>query len=314
MPRSPTGRYCDSPPRSPRHYDKYTYASKRRPEGLEEAPLSPNGAVSHAQRHSARGHAYDAVVAGVAPLMTNVDGFAIAEDGSIQSRFVSAPRFSAPSIAMVPMPYAHIPAQAIRQGSVDGLHTPQRVHGALLSPAKIAPVQYNVVSEVVPSQDAEAWRRLVMIAGRDFKEDELAQLNWETLSELLTHYKVHNVVEIARIQLAWKRRQGLLPSDSVESHPVEFGTATYVTSPVLVRYPTYGSPSTHPSTLHSPARASFSGATSPRRSSPSRFVPVHRQRASYEHVSPKIDTGRRTPTRGSPRAPTPTRLSNNKRQ
>jgi hypothetical protein len=291
--RSTNGRYCDSPPRSPRHYDKFTYSLKRRPEGDSEsgcAPCSP--------RSAPRAGTYEAVIAGVAPLMLNKDGFAVAEDGSVQCRYVSAPRYSAPSIAMVPVPMAV-------------MSRPIYDHAVLTSPSKsteIAPIPLSLgVSEIVPSTEVEAWRRLLMVAGRDFTEEEITMLNWETLAELLAHYKIVNPIDVARIQLQWKRRQGQLPSDAAGPLPITDAEGfTYVSSPMLVRYPNRGSPNR---TFASEERR----PTSPRRGteSPSRYTPpLKTKQATYNHVNAKVDSGRRTPTRNrSPARLTPSRPS-----
>ena len=283
MPTSPTGRYCDSPPRSPRAYDKFSYALKRKPEGKGDE-WTPRRAEMY------RGSAYEACVAGVAPLMTNADGFAVAEDGTVQSRFVSAPRFSAPSIAMVPVPMAVYPGSPLTgtRHQLRRVMSPSDPMQALVIP----PIPYSLgVSEIVPNSEVEAWKRLVMVAGRDFREAELGELSWETLSDLLVHYNIRSPIDIARIQLAWKRRQGLLPSDS-DAPAVPAGNGyVFVAQQSVVRYPNA-----------SPSRSTVLGA-SPRRDSPSRYVPEHKVRKNYDHVSPKVDTGRRTPTRTQ----TPTR-------
>lgn len=68
-------------PGSPKHYDKYTYAVKRKPEGETD---SPKGSMHKKPVGPADGPA---------ALMLNRDGFAVAEDGSLMSRVVSPPRY-----------------------------------------------------------------------------------------------------------------------------------------------------------------------------------------------------------------------------
>lgn len=268
----------------PRHYDKYTYSARRRPEGPEDnlSLASPNRR-SFAQRPPT---AYEACVAGVAPLLKNSHGFAVAEDGTVQSRFVSAPRFSAPSIAMVPVPMCVVPS-------------PNATHRILTSPPT-SPNQIQAttlgraVTEIVPTTEVEAWKRFAAVASRDFTDEELGQLNWDTMVELLQHYQIRNPIDVARIQLAWKRRQGMLPSDRLDQFaPVEDLSAGVMYYPQIatVRYPNV-----------SPPRHSV-GSTSPRRDSPTRYVPGYKVKTKYDHVSPKVDTGRKSPVR----ARTPTR-------
>lgn len=79
--RGDTNKGGPRSPGSPKHYDKYTYAVRRKPEAETE---SPKGST-----HKRRGGTEE----GPAALMLNRDGFAIAEDGSLMSRVVSPPRY-----------------------------------------------------------------------------------------------------------------------------------------------------------------------------------------------------------------------------
>ena len=102
-----------------------------------------------------------------APLPLTKHGFAIAEDGVLMHRAVSPLRY-------------HISDPMTRS--------------ALPLPGD------NV-------KGTTAWDKLLSCAGNDLEEDELYMLYWESLQALLTHYGITNPVEIARIQIVWKKRQ-----------------------------------------------------------------------------------------------------------
>lgn len=299
-------------PRSPRHYNKYTYAAKRRPENEagEYRPLSPRSQ----RRQRGDMTEYEALVAGLAPLRPSADGFCVAEDGSVSSRFVSPARISAPAIAMVGVPVAVYPT--LRGGGNGGVSAALTYvpHG---SGAGITAGRLLANSDVdpVPPAEVEAWNKFLSLAENDFTEREIADMSWEVLERLLGHYRMTNPVEIARVQLMWRRKHAVLPSDTMAPQlgagvtPKREGSQHSTGSEYYI-------PAALARTQHAvPANISFQTGptTSPRRSPGVRYVPPHRQKLDYSHVSPKVDTGRRpgsaTPGRPSSRANTPTRAS-----
>ena len=247
--------------------------------------------------------AYDACVAGVAPLLKNADGFAIGEDGTVQSRFTSAPRYSMPQVALVPIPMQVVPSsQNAASGSTAAAVVPRAVVTGMRSSGTEG-VEY------------EAWNRLALAAQKDFSPDELGALNWETIVELLRHYNFTNPIDAARVQLAWKRKQGLLPSDTADAlmSPMRALTAPMAPGPVAGQpieprdAAAFYMPASVPRHAVSPIRNKVydNRPESPRRS-PARFIPGHKSPQRYGHVKAKIDTGvgpQSTRRRVAPREP-----------
>ena len=269
-----------SQPRSPKHYDKYTYSSRRRPEAEGEGSPCRSPFRNRPQRRGDN-PAYDACVAGVAPLLRNADGFAIGEDGTVQSRFVSAPRFSMPQIALVPIPMTVIPSPH---------------HVAAGSAATVLPRAVITRRGGTEGIEYEAWNRLALAAQADFSPDELGALNWDTIVDLMRHYNFTNPIDTARIQLAWKRKQGLLPSDSDILGPLHAMSAPLAPVPGQPRSAAdsaaFYMPASIPRHAVSPVRNRVydNRPESPRRS-PVRYVPSRKSPMRFSHVSPKVDTG-----------------------
>jgi hypothetical protein len=300
---------------SPKHYDKFTYAARRKPETDTVSPR--RGATSPVRAAtSGRSGEYTTAVAGIAALPRTVDGFAIAEDGTIQSRFVSAPRFSAAHVALMPMsmPYGHVHAAVMSAMPTVGLLSPQQVQRqqvqAALSPGRAAApaaqqqpqtalsvggVPY--VTHVMPSSDDEAWKRFGIVASPDFNDEELCALTWETMVDLMKHYSFRNPVENAKLQLAWKKRQGeMLPSDApIMAVASPRGEPTYVPLNVAMS-PNRARGQYGQAGPYSPASTGRDARpTSPRKSAGARFVPSYKSPLRYEHVPSKVDTGARRP-------------------
>ena len=124
---------------SPRNYDKYTYALKRKSE--KETPSPPG-------KNKGNGLAVDPAT-GLVPLSLNRDGFAVAEDGSLMSRVVSPP------------------LQTFT-GSVPGYTAP--------SLAGKSPKGQSAPTKVAPT---DGWLRLIQYAESDLSEEEIALLQWD---------------------------------------------------------------------------------------------------------------------------------------
>eukprot|EP00759_Apiculatamorpha_spiralis_P012544 PhF_6_TR19568/c0_g1_i1/m.28529 len=170
-----------SSPMSPKHYDKYTYTSKRKNE--RDASSSPRaGATNKNSNHTTSTNttafAVDDTPAKLAP---NTFGFSIAEDGVLMHRAVAPPR------------YLIKPAVAFGMGRALSLReTPGKDRGGV-------------------SSATAAWEKLKWVAGNDLDDEELAMLYWDSLHALLIHYGITDPVEVARIQIVWKKRQMHLP-------------------------------------------------------------------------------------------------------
>lgn len=130
-------------PASPKHYDKFTYAVKRKP---ESATPSPNGRTASVGNQRS--------TTGLQPLSLTRDGFAIAEDGSLMSRVVSPPRWTpgtgpvvfastAPTIASPKKSAKPAPANADPWGTLIGMAAGQ------LSEDEIALLTWDTVAELI---------------------------------------------------------------------------------------------------------------------------------------------------------------------
>jgi hypothetical protein len=162
-------------------------------------------------------------------------------------------------------------------------------------------------SDVIPGPYLDAWIKFVTLAAHDFSEPELVELSWETITDLLKYYKMSNPIEIGKVQLAWKRKSGQLPSDELGA----LGNNTAVSSPSPVEmsgHNGYYVPAAmmreNPQHVVSciQARESLVGSKSPRRQG--RFVPGYQQPLHFRRdASPRVDTGRssKSPARTSGR-------------
>ena len=250
---------------SPRHYDKFTYAVKRRNEKDTPSPTHPRSGC----REKSPGH--------LAPLAINRDGFAVAEDGSLQSRVVSPPRWLHIETAV---PQQHPVIGAARALAASHTASPARFVGTVTSPtgktSRSAPVAEGPI--------VDPWATLVARAAGDLTEEELTVLHWDTVVGLLSHYKISHPIDVAKAQLQWKQRQmqligevrmgsaesvGNTEDPSAQKDVVLMHTAPLTTSPIQVI--AYGRPS------------------SPR--PPGRFVPAHKKPLHW-NAEAKVDTGR----------------------
>lgn len=312
-----------NPPLSPRHYDKYTYSTRRRPE-RDSPPRERSPARSQFGAARRQPTEYEACIAGVAPLLKTPDGFAIAEDGTLMSRFCSPSRYGAPAVALVSIPVTVIARTA--QGANGGDNgIPTSVTGTTaVFQNRTSPITATGLVPYTPrgfdtnaySIEIDSWKKFCLAAGRDFSERELLDVTWDTLSQLLRHYGFVNAVENARIQLIWKRKNGggaegtassslVLPSDRSLLSPIA-GDAFYVPAASLQS----------PLAISSPG-AKFDRPLSPRRQGheADRVIPDHKKPLPWGHVQAKIDSGlkrragSRSPARSgtSPAPNTPTR-------
>lgn len=246
-------------PKSPRHYDKYSYAAKRKLE--KESEEVPQVFPSPRRNLGLGPVASRTATCSLVPLFPSAEGFAIAEDGSVSSRFVSPPRFSPAPIAMVSMPV-----------SVDSTQIgPGRGTIAYVS----TPCQEQTV---LKPKERETWQKLIQMAAIDFNEEEIEELSWDVIADLLRHYNVFSAVEIARIQIEWKRRQLNRSSQqgSGEQGSVLFLPSTFITANRSVG--TFKSDCDLGNRPQSPRRQG-------------RFVPDHKKPLQW-NASAKIDSGR----------------------
>eukprot|EP00760_Papus_ankaliazontas_P033220 PhM_4_TR6244/c0_g1_i1/m.86657 len=196
----------------PKHYDKFTYPVHRRA-GSEDRSTAASGASKKAKggdisdRKSKPKQSspqqqlryYDRALE-----LTILDGgsdgnqgqrFALDEAGRIMHRAVVPPR----DLRRVDEGDCVITA---RQSVV--VEKPQQ---------QDSPSRRRTATTAPPQHIEDAWGRLVALSRDDFDEDELILLYWESLHVLLVdHYNMHDPLEIARIQIAWKQRQPQLTS------------------------------------------------------------------------------------------------------
>jgi hypothetical protein len=173
----------------PRNYDKYTYALKRKTE--KDTP-SPKGSSNNLKK-------LVDPKSGLAPLTMNRDGFAVAEDGSLQSRVVSPPLRSNAANSV------HAGYTAPYLSGSNGAASP---NGAAAKPER------------------DGWARLVSAASAELSEEEISLLQWETVQGLLAHYGITNPVDIARAQLVWKRKQLIIDDNNAAGEQELSGTQT----------------------------------------------------------------------------------------
>ena len=250
----------------------------------------------------------------------------MAEDGSISSRFVSPSRYAAPAIALVSVPVtvttrptsdsagvtvrsgvaisprrAFSPSRAsVPYSPREGTLTPSRRHGDNIV---LASEPSSEVSSVISAGDWVAWKKFTAVAAKDFSEGELVNLTWDAVADLLRFYKMTSPIEIAKVQLAWKKKRGLLPSDGAD--PVfssgfpdgREGDSTFYI-PAAMANSIRSSDIVNTNTSFGSRGGSEGRPSSPRRGG--RYVPGYKSPLRW-NASPKVDTGmvKRRPSQGN---------------
>ena len=287
LPMSSPGATFGSPKvRAKQHYDKFTYAVKRRP---EDATPSPSGSPSR--------HRDAAATKAPGALTLNRDGFAIDESGFLMSRVVSPPRYTwrhgasgvfgatHPTVTVVPA------AQGSGTYAVAGGSAVASVVGTSRSNSAVGG----------GSSHPDPWGALVTAAAPDLSEAEVAILSWDTLLGLLQHYGLaHNKLDVAKVNLVWKKKQKELGNDAgsevPSSVPAAAGgdhsaAAADATLLVCAAPPARAaSPSSDPALRTAPIQQiAYGRPQSPRRGG--RFTPDRHKKTQWTS-GPKIDTGR----------------------
>jgi len=216
---------------SPWRYDKFSYGVKRRKGSSISLAGVPNTSPGSSATNSPRQG--PTTTTSTKPNFDDRNGplrkvngvFAVTESGAVSSRFVTPPwgeLVHADPISATPAGPSPPPAAAVaksRTGDEPPPGKPQRGP----SPAKGGPKPEPRDTRRAQQQPAPlsppppppsrgsvdlAWDDMVRRSAADgFSEDDLLDLDWSVLVDLIRHYSFSSPVTIARLSLAWKRRQ-----------------------------------------------------------------------------------------------------------
>jgi hypothetical protein len=263
-------------PSSPKHYDKFTYAVKRKPENEADAPVGRSLKASN-------GKAGNAIAPGLQPLVLNRDGFAISEDGSLVSRLVSPPRFT-PNVGTTAVGITSHAATTLQTNAMSA-----SAIGATMgrSPARGTPQRGTPVKSpsATPHLAAgDAWEKLVDACGEDMTEEELALLSWQTVVGLLEHYGFTSPIDVAKCQLQWRERNTTFGGVVDESVPEHHGGD----ESVLL----YTAPASKPLQQAPIQQIAYGRPSSPRAQSKGKYVPDSKKPLNWASKS-RVDSGLR---------------------
>ena len=283
---SPTGRGPQTPPHSPSNNGKRETPQTTSATGntAEHSPLNKKSATRYTKESSplfpAREEGeeekegvtpFQLYYRSLRPLTKRDDQlFAVAEDGSISSPFVSPLKYTpGPLSSLLSVP----PPMTIREGG--GLRQRAQSSSPRRNPsahrADQAPQQQSSSASNSELRH-RTWAAFLSDASADFTEGELLALSWDVLQALLKHYRFDSPIAVAHVQLTWMAKNGIAASRSTSVVPPP-------PPPPPERDVSGGSP-TACSAMSSPQRSTTRGT-------------ILNDFRRYDHVAPKVSSTRK---------------------